>query len=682
MPGLHVYQVPDVAVMKERDLQNYWYAIVEYKKAFFENKTVDLRIYPYMNPEVVESWKRSKKAGVNPFRLRNFLFMDDNKLEETLREYGDLIEATKYTVAEIKMQQIMPKNYAFYLFTENGILLYMEGDKGAVGSAARVGAIWKETTIGTNAHVLCTRSKRPYTIIGPEHYCEIFQNSIVTAAPIRNNRSQIIAAVVLGVHLFDYSLSKVGCIRDIIGLIDAIAVAVENRLRLMDSYTQLQIAQKMNRITMSLIEESIIIVNEEGKMIHVTQEAARLLGISDESLQEINVRDVFSDRVWKCIRSGSSSDLEETICCDDVELHLVLNIRPFFDEMTGSTAGAVIRFKLKKKNTPAVHAGKTSYPEYTFGEIIGKSNSIKNTIKIAKRFAASGENILLVGESGTGKELFAQAIHNEYCPTGPFIACNCAAIPRELVESELFGYEGGSFTGADRAGRPGKIELANGGTLFLDEIGDMPLDLQAVLLRVLEDNRVMRVGGQRAKKVDFRLIAATNRNLSDMVKEKSFREDLYFRISVLTIDLPPLRERKEDITVLAKHFIKHYCSKINRKTVSLSPQAEKVLREYSWPGNVRELKNAIIYALNVANDNMIKVNDLPPFLFTKEVLNLRNTREIGNVYNIKTMEKILIENALNRSKCNVTKAAEMLGIAKSTLYRKMNDYNIDIERYW
>ncbi len=226
---------------------------------------------------------------------------------------------------------------------------------------------------------------------------------------------------------------------------------------------------------------------------------------------------------------------------------------------------------------------------------MGESHVFKRTVTLAERFAKSPENILLIGESGTGKELFAQAIHNVYCPQGPFMAVNCAAMPRELIESELFGYEGGSFTGAERAGRPGKIELAHGGTLFLDEIGDMPLELQAVLLRTLEDKQVMRVGGSRYKKVDFRLIAATNKSLLTMVRENQFREDLYFRISVLAIDIPPLRERNDDISLLSNFFVENYCRKMGWNIPEITPLAQSRINSYGWPGNVRQLQNAMIY---------------------------------------------------------------------------------------
>lgn len=263
------------------------------------------------------------------------------------------------------------------------------------------------------------------------------------------------------------------------------------------------------------------------------------------------------------------------------------------------------------------------------------------------------------------------------------MAVNCAAMPRELIESELFGYEGGSFTGAERSGRPGKIELAHGGTLFLDEIGDMPLELQAVLLRTLEDKQVMRIGGQRYKDVDFRLIAATNKNIYKMVKENQFREDLYFRLSVLTINIPPLRERsKVDIELLSKYFVENYCKKMGWPVNEISPAAQSIINEYDWPGNVRQLQNAMIYAVNTAQGDVIKPEHLPSYILLdtaplkfEDIID--TTSDNLEMLRMENIEKAAIKMALLKANNNVPAAAEILNISRSTLYRKLKDYNIE-----
>ncbi|HZK56663.1 MAG TPA: sigma 54-interacting transcriptional regulator, partial [Desulfosporosinus sp.] len=382
-------------------------------------------------------------------------------------------------------------------------------------------------------------------------------------------------------------------------------------------------------------------------------------------------------RIMDLVMQGKNIDVEESICIADDEQTYLVNVRPIVDSTTNQVVSAVLKLtQIEKINALAVNRS-GSIASFSFKDILGENKEFKESIDIAQRFASLPENILMIGESGTGKELFAQAIHNTYRPKGTFMAVNCAAMPRELIESELFGYEGGSFTGAERNGRPGKIELANGGTLFLDEIGDMPLEIQAVLLRTLEDKQVMRIGGRRYKKVDFRLVAATNKDLYRMVKENQYREDLYFRLSVLTINIPPLRKRGNDIEILSKLFIDNYCNKQGRKIQQISPAAQTKINEYEWPGNVRQLQNAMIYAVNTAQDNIIKPENLPNYILLDscpiKVDEITDTKMLR----LENLEKVAIEKALLLANNYLPAAAEILGISRSTLYRKLKDYNID-----
>lgn len=337
-------------------------------------------------------------------------------------------------------------------------------------------------------------------------------------------------------------------------------------------------------------------------------------------------------------------------------------------------------------DTQAVIAG-TEVTSYHFNSIIGNSQVIAQAGELARRFALSPANILLIGETGTGKELFAQAIHHESRPAGPFVALNCAAIPNSLIESELFGYDNGAFTGASKKGSPGKIELAQGGTLLLDEIGDMPLEAQAVLLRVLENKQVMRVGGKKYRPVDFRLITSTNKDLQLAVKNGQFRQDLYYRLSVLTINIPPLRKRGSDICYLAELFVSKYCDHSKTKRPKISGAAKEKLIAYHWPGNVRQLENAMIYALNVMDSDIILPKHLPdeiikekagllsiepPTLQQKAKLNnVLWIGELDNVVSIKEAERICIKNAMAKSGYNIALAADLLEVSKSTLYRKL-----------
>lgn len=309
----------------------------------------------------------------------------------------------------------------------------------------------------------------------------------------------------------------------------------------------------------------------------------------------------------------------------------------------------------------------------TIDSILGESSEMLKAKKLTRKFASNPNTILLAGESGTGKELFAQAIHNESRPDGPFIAVNCSSIPKNLVESELFGYERGSFTGAERSGRIGKVELAHNGTLFLDEIGDMPLDVQPVLLRVLEERQVTRVGGNHPIPVNFRVIAATNKDLLEAVKNRAFREDLYFRLAVFKILIPPLRDREDDILSLAKRFIQNECDYLGIPCLKIDPYVTELFKRYNWPGNVRQLKNTILHAVNVAENGIIKISDLPEEMADS----LYSSNRINRPRPMADLEKEAITNAMLYTKNNIQHAAEVLEISRSTLYRRLREFGMD-----
>ncbi|MDF2879905.1 MAG: PspF2 [Clostridiaceae bacterium] len=285
-------------------------------------------------------------------------------------------------------------------------------------------------------------------------------------------------------------------------------------------------------------------------------------------------------------------------------------------------------------------------------------------------------NVLISGESGVGKELFAHAIHNESeRANAPFVTINCSAIPENLLESELFGYEEGAFTGAKKGGNIGKFEIANGGTIFLDEIGDMPYYMQAKILRTLQEKEIVRVGGQRTIPIDARVISATHKNLITMINHGEFREDLYYRINVLNIDVPPLRNRKDDIKALIDEFLLRFYkeSGIYRK---IPNSIMKILINYSWPGNVRELKNVVDKMCVSAENVNIDLNDLPKFLLNESIMGKINIEDIGLNAIVNNVEKELIESTLKQCNYNKSEAAKMLKIPRVTLYRKIYDLEI------
>ncbi|MFW2490309.1 sigma 54-interacting transcriptional regulator [Clostridium chromiireducens] len=322
--------------------------------------------------------------------------------------------------------------------------------------------------------------------------------------------------------------------------------------------------------------------------------------------------------------------------------------------------------KLKELNTAS----------YSLENIIGESDTILLAKAIVQKAAHTSSNVLILGESGTGKEIFAHAIHSESNRhEGPFVKVNCAAIPSDLLESELFGYEAGAFTGAKKEGKIGKFEIANEGTIFLDEIGDMPLHMQVKLLRVIQEREVEKVGGVATKKINIRIIAATNRNLERLVSEGKFREDLYYRLNVVTIEIPPLRERGNDIILISNHLIKKLSVDLDKRVRGISKEAEQYLKTYEWKGNVRELENILERAINIMGDSeVINVDDLPKEITGKKASII--PKRLQDI--IEESEKNAIILALRASNGNKTKAAKILDIGRTSLYEKIEKYKIQV----
>jgi transcriptional regulator with PAS, ATPase and Fis domain len=317
---------------------------------------------------------------------------------------------------------------------------------------------------------------------------------------------------------------------------------------------------------------------------------------------------------------------------------------------------------------------KINKAKYNFGDIIGKSGEMKQAVNLGKKAAYTNSNVLILGESGTGKELFAHSIHNSSARRNkPFIKVNCAAIPDDLMESELFGYEQGAFTGAKKGGRIGKFEVADQGTIFLDEIGDMPMHMQAKLLRVIQEREVERIGSNKTIKIDVRIIAATNRNIEQLIEEKKFRMDLYYRLNVVTIEIPSLRERVDDIDLLSRDFLEKYRVRYFKKVDSISESAIIKLKKYPWPGNVRELENIIERAINILDtETVIKAKHLPSDV--SGVYDIEDVKPLKDV--LYETEKRAIVQCLEVVNFNKSRAARLLGVSRATFYEKLDKYNI------
>lgn len=424
------------------------------------------------------------------------------------------------------------------------------------------------------------------------------------------------------------------------------------------------------------IQEGISAVDKNGIVVYANDTCCNILGTSKEKILNRKADSLCTNQplLYDILKTKKSKiDTEYFLEYNDKPNHLISSGYPTFDE-NGNLCGAIDIFKSINRSRKLVNIFAGNNATFEFKNIIGKSKQITSTIEIAKKYALHSENILVEGESGTGKELFTQSIHNYSSRRkGPFIAINCANLPKDLVESELFGYEEGTFTGAKKGGKPGKFELANGGTLFLDEIGEMQLHLQSKLLRAVEYKSINRIGSNRVMNVDVRIIAATNRNLEVMIKEGKFRSDLYYRLKVLSLKIPSLKERDEDILELSNHFIRKIGQQMGKNINGIDTCAKEILLSYDWPGNIRELENCMARVIFFCDENVIKRNHLikagiPNTNFTHEIINHRKSIDMIDYSKVKEVYESV--------SCNKKRTAELLGISRPTLYKILKQHNI------
>jgi len=420
---------------------------------------------------------------------------------------------------------------------------------------------------------------------------------------------------------------------------------------------------------LNLLNDGILLVNDQKMVTHYNTPAAKLLDI--EGGPELALSQLLDDKqVWNAVSNGET--FSGQIKGKRVATQLYCNAMPV--NKSGIIEGAVITLRDIQQIKKIVREATVSEIETSFAQIVGDSPKIRELKKMAQRVAPTSATLLIQGESGTGKELLARAIHqSSKRKEHAFIALNCGAIPENLLESELFGYEEGAFTGARRGGKLGKFELAHNGTIFLDEIGDMSLHLQVKLLRVLQERRVERIGSSRSIPVDVRVIAATHRDLEKMVAAGEFREDLYYRLNVIPLTIPPLRERQEDIPILIRFYLDYYSELAGKEVRGISREAEEILAKYPWPGNVRELGNVIEYCVTMVNGDLVTPDILPQRLKIE-----RRMEHPDQSLNLRILERqaIMRALALANEAGHKDDAAKLLGISRATLYRKIKEYNI------
>ena len=435
------------------------------------------------------------------------------------------------------------------------------------------------------------------------------------------------------------------------------------------------------------VSTGVLILDPKGIVVHLNRIGAQILGQDPISAKGKHVTKIVDFRpvILDVLESGRGYLDKEVLIKSPSRGRLrFIKSAIVIKDKRSRLIGVIDTFRLVETMNKLHPKASKAKAKYSFSDIIGNQPVFLEAINLSRVAAQSDAPVLIEGESGTGKEMFAHAIHQASArASGPLVIVNCSSLPHSLIESELFGYESGSFTGARKEGYQGKFEQADGGTIVLDEIGEMPQDMQAKLLRVLQDLSFTRIGGNKTITVDARVIASTNKKLRDEIQKGAFREDLYYRLNVLRIQPPPLRERLDDIPLLVSHFVTKNSLHHGRVIPEVDKEVVAAFKEYPWPGNVRELENVIERAILISRDNRITMRELPDYIYTSIQGRLMekskpkaDAEPEPQVLDLESVEKRQVAKALKEAEGNISACAKMLGISRNTLYRKMKQYSL------
>lgn len=618
--------------------------------------------------EIENSWKRSR--SINPWTPRPEP-LDDEEFNAVLRENAELVR-----FAEPVMQYVYATNGHLY---EDNLVHLMEKTGVVIALCTRVCSypipLKKricEATIGTSTSSTVLVEQKPLEMGGTEFYKACYQTCFGGAAPIRDRNGNLIGVISL--------YNNYGKIPEQpLELVETAAHLIEDLLKNPASARKKSVVyhQLFTRM-IDYANYHVLVVDSKGKIANCNNSFKELLGLLDgEDIVGkhchqfgIKLEEIISDGTYgnKDVFKIETAGLKYNCFLQNNKTVKWLNNQEHTILLFSIVDSPLKRAKLinLKKNID------------TFERIVGRSAEHTKLINTARRAAKVPTSVLIDGESGTGKEVFARAIHNASARASkPFIAINCGSIPREILQSELFGYEEGAFTGGKKGGQVGKFEAADGGTILLDEIGEMPLEMQISLLRFLQDKTVTRVGGRQAKAVDVRIIAATNRDLQQLVADGLFRRDLYYRLNVIRITLPPLSNRKEDILPIAEYYVDFYSQLYGLEKMTITQETRNLLYQYNWPGNIRELANVIEKAVVYSDSSQIT-----PDLLPGEILEYQPGLTKISPEGLEQREKQTIARALNAAKGNVSEAAKSIGISRNTLYRKIDKYGLHCQKYW
>lgn len=619
-----------------------------------------------------DSWRRCHEASVDPGRRHAPVPMADQSLRLLRDHCGELLSAGTPVMATVR-DFLAETGTVMVLTDPKGTVLNLEGDTSTLSAAEIVhltaGANWSESACGTNAIGTTLEIGKPVQIHSAEHYCEGIKRWSCSATVIRDP----LDGSILGV--LDVSGLSASYNRHTLALVVTTAGRIESRL----AKSELDIRYRLLEACVDRLSDrstdGIILFDRRGRAIKANDSATlmlaeferqgRLGGTKASRLSDLSIN--AGNGLPTQLPPWAERDCLEAVTVDGVQVGALLRL-PNRQPARGTS------WSVAQPSPSAAESG--------FERVIGQTLVIKETVARARQLAKSRVPVLLLGETGVGKEVFARSIHEASASKdAPFVALNCGGFSRELLTSELFGHAEGSFTGAKRGGMIGKIEAANGGTLFLDEIGEMPIDLQPHFLRVLEDSQVYRLGENKPRKVNFRLIAATHRDLRKEIRDGNFRMDLFYRIAVTSINIPSLRERSEDIPLLVNSYLRMLTQQHGMENIRISPRVMEVLKAYGWPGNIRELRNAVECMLLTATHEVITEADLPPGIFGTPTGSATGSSEdgmgAGELTRLEQAERETLHTAIRQCHGNMTAVARNLGIAKSTVYLKLKRFGLE-----
>ncbi|WP_102401834.1 sigma-54-dependent Fis family transcriptional regulator [Haloimpatiens massiliensis] len=620
---------------------------------------------------VLKSHEKCQSLGLSKGLVYSKKIIKDVELKKIMQENSELIITATPFMNQL-YQFVKGSNFFVILTDKNGCILNVIGDTVILEEAFNIkmipGAYMNEENIGTNAMSIALNEKGPIQISGEDHYIEAYHKWTCSAAPIKNVNGEIIGVL----DLTGYSENVHP---HTLGMVVAAVNAIEKMIELNNYNAALAASKKGMENVFNSIPTAILTSDLSGTIKNINKNVLELFGFSESEIKDMKIWDLIPE--WPMVldeiyNKGSFMHEDVYVNVRKNKLQLNLSAYPIYDSAMRIFEVTCVFLDVKKARKLAGRILR-GQAVYTFDKIIGKNRKLINIINYSKKIADSRSTIFITGESGTGKEVFAQSIHNySDRKDKPFIAVNCGAIPRNLIESELFGYEEGAFTGAKRGGYAGKFEIADGGTIFLDEIGEMPFDMQIKLLRVIEEGVINRIGSSKQIPVNSRIIAATNKDLREEVEKGNFRKDLFYRINVLPINLPALRERRDDIPLLVEYFMNKTSKHLNKRQVEIPPIYMETLMNYDWPGNIRELENVIELIINAESVEIL--NDIKYYNIKEGVYTTKEAESM--VFDLEIVERNHIQNVLDKFNGNISSAAKALGIGRNTLYRKIEKYSL------